>query len=107
MRMVERLLPNRPPTYSIIAGQAWLDSARAKSPEILRGVRMHLGEHGVAQRFTFGHGTAGISREAYFAGWTIVGALLDSGMSFHAIATTQRTAFARSLTAVSFARWVD
>ena len=88
MRMVERLLPNRPPTYSIIASQEWLDSARARAPAILRGVQMHLREHGAVQTFTFGHGTAGLSREAYFAGWSIVGVLLDSGMSFQAIATT-------------------
>lgn len=88
MRMVDRLFPNRPPTYSIIASQSWLDSAEAKAPEILRGLRPHLAEHGVAQRFTFGRGTTGISREAYYAGWVVVGALLDNGMSPHDIATT-------------------
>jgi hypothetical protein len=40
------------------------------------------------QRFTFGEGTTGLSREAYYAGWEIVGELIRSGMSFHDIATT-------------------
>ena len=88
MRMVEHLSPGRAPTYSIIASPAWLDSSRSREAAILTGIGQHLDERGLAQRFTFGRGTAGVSREAYFAGWVVVGALLDSGVSFHTIATT-------------------
>jgi hypothetical protein len=45
------------------------------------------------QRFTFGAGTTGLPREAYYAGWEIVGQLLRSGMSFHEIATATAPRF--------------
>lgn len=88
MRVVEALLPGHEERYYISASQRWLDSARARRPAILRGVHDHLGEAGVAQRFTYGTGTTGLSREAYYAGWEIVGALLHGGTSLHQIATT-------------------
>ena len=88
MHSVERALPGRSDDYYIIATRAWLDSARARRADILDGVRAHLGEAGVAARFTLGTGTTGLSREAYYAGWETVGAMLRSGISFQRIATT-------------------
>ncbi len=37
-------------------------------------------------RFTIGPGPAGLEREAYFAGWLVVGDWLTRGMSFSEIA---------------------
>jgi hypothetical protein len=37
-------------------------------------------------RFSIGHGPAGLEREAYFAGWLVVGDWLAHGMSFSEIA---------------------
>lgn len=90
MRAVEQLLPGHPATYYIVATQGWLDSATARRPAILRGIGEHVAEAGnaTAQRFTFGGGTTGLQREAYYAGWEIVGALLRSNMSLHDIAMT-------------------
>ena len=95
MRVVEALVPGRP-EYSYVAHkQEWLDTARSRRNAILDGVRDHLADSGTAvvQRFTFGEGTTGLSREAYYAGWEIVGELRRTGMSFHDIATTPPSGF--------------
>jgi len=42
---------------------------------------------------TFWDGTTGLTREAYYAGWEIIGQLLRGGMSFHEIATTPAVSF--------------
>jgi hypothetical protein len=95
MRVVQELVPGHPEYYYVAHAQEWLDTARARRKEILDGVRAHTGDVGAdaVQRFTFGKGTTGLAREAYYAGWEIVGELLRSGMSFHDIATTQPTRF--------------
>lgn len=90
MRVVQRLVPGRPEYTYVAHAQAWLDTARTRRNAILNGIRAHAADAGAdaVQRFTFGEGTTGLSREAYYAGWEIVGELLRSGMSFHDIATT-------------------
>lgn len=95
MRVVAALMPGRP-EYSYVANaQGWLDTARTRRNAILNGIRDHATDAGAAvvQRFTFGEGTTGLSREAYYAGWEIVGELLRSGMSFHDIATVPPARF--------------
>ena len=95
MRVVQELVPGHPEYYYVAHAQDWLDTARARRNAILDGVRDHTADVGpeAVQRFTFGKGTTGLSREAYYAGWEIVGELLRSGMSFHAIATTPPARF--------------
>jgi hypothetical protein len=95
MRVVQALVPGRPEYYYVAHAQEWLDTARIRRNAILDGVRDHTADVGAAavQRFTFGQGTTGLSREAYYAGWEIVGELLRSGMSFHDIATTPPSRF--------------
>jgi Predicted Zn-dependent protease (DUF2268) len=90
MRVSERLIPGHPSIYYVAGSQAWLDSANTRRTDILSGIRQHASDSGAAtaQRFTFGNGTTGLGREAYYAGWLITGALLDSGLSIHDIATT-------------------
>ncbi len=90
MRAVERLLPGHPTRYYLAGTQPWLDSASARRGAILQGIREHLTDAGAAtaQRFTFGPGTTGLHREAYYAGWEVIGALLRSGVSLHDIAVT-------------------
>jgi uncharacterized protein YjaZ len=89
MRVVEALEPGRPEYTYVAQGQEWLDTARSRRNAVLEGIRDHLADTGnsAVQRFTFGEGTTGLRREAYYAGWEIVGELLRSGMSFHEIAT--------------------
>jgi hypothetical protein len=96
MRVVEALVPGRA-EYSYVAhDQKWLDTARARRTAILNGIRDHVADAGneAVQRFTFGEGTTGLSREAYYAGWEIVGELLHGGMSFHDIAAKPPARFA-------------
>jgi Predicted Zn-dependent protease (DUF2268) len=90
MRVSERLIPGHPSTYYVAGSQGWLDSANARRMVILNGIRQHASDSGAAtaQRFTFGTGTTGLGREGYYAGWVVTGALLDSGLSIHDIATT-------------------
>jgi hypothetical protein len=95
MRVVQALVPGRPEYYYVAHAQEWLDTARTRRNAILDGVREHATDVGAdaVQRFTFGRGTTGLSREAYYAGWEIVGELLRGGMSFHDIATTPPSRF--------------
>ena len=95
MRVVEALLPGRPEYTYVAHRHEWLDTARSRRNAILNGIKDHMSDSGAAvvQRFTFGAGTTGLSREAYYAGWEIVGELLRSGMSFHEIATTPPSRF--------------
>jgi hypothetical protein len=81
MRVTERLIPGYPATYYLHGSAEWLVSAQARRAAILQGVREHLrqSDEATVQRFTFGTGTSGISREAYYAGWEVTGALLRMG----------------------------
>jgi hypothetical protein len=90
MRVTERLIPGHPATYYLHGSDEWLASAQARRAAILQGVRTHLRQNDEAtvQRFTFGAGASGISREAYYAGWEVTGALLRMGLSLREIATT-------------------
>ncbi len=40
----------------------------------------------MVMRFTMGSGGAGIDREAYFAGWLVIGDLLQRGWTFPRLA---------------------
>jgi hypothetical protein len=95
MRVVQALVPGRPEYTYVAHTQEWLDTALTRRNAILNGIRDHAADVGAdaVQRFTFGEGTTGLSREAYYAGWEIVGQLLQSGMSFHDIATTPPVRF--------------
>lgn len=90
MRVVESALPGHDATFYIEAAPGWLAEARARRDSILAGISAHLTDSGpeTVQRFTFGTGATGLRREAYYAGWEIVGALKELfGMSLHEIAT--------------------
>jgi hypothetical protein len=89
MRVVEQLVPGHDAAYYTTAAPGWLQAAEAQRIGILRGIHEHAAEHGMAQRFTFGGGTTGVTREAYYAGWILVGMMQSElGMSLHDIAVT-------------------
>jgi predicted Zn-dependent protease DUF2268 len=94
MRVVEQLVPGHDAAYYTTAAPGWLQAAEAQRIGILRGIREHAAEHGTAQRFTFGRGTTGVTREAYYAGWILVGVMQSEfGMSLHDIAVTPATEY--------------
>ncbi len=66
----------------------WYDAVMSRSDAILQGLLPEL-EKSDSQsvfRFTMGRGTTGLEREAYAAGWFVVGDLLKQGKSFAEIA---------------------
>jgi hypothetical protein len=90
MRVLQRALSGHEEEFYTVAAPGWLAEARSRRTAILAGIRAHLSDSGpdIVQRFTFGDGTTGLSREAYYAGWEIVGAMLERlDMSLHDIAT--------------------
>lgn len=96
MRVVQAALPQHDDEFYTVAAPGWLAAARSRRTEILAGVRAHLNDSGpdVARRFTFGTGVTGLSREAYYAGWEVVGGMLRDGMSLHDIATMSPSQYA-------------
>ena len=98
MRVVERLRPGHGEAYYTAAAPGWLEAVRMRRDSLLKGVRDHLDDRGteVIQRFTFGTGASGLSREGYYAGWEVIGTLVTRmGMSFHDIATTPPAEYPR------------
>ena len=89
MRVTEKLFPGRPAKDIVFEfTPGWLVQAISRRREILRGIRPYLqsDKNEDVMRFTIGHGPAGLEREAYYAGWEVVGYWLDQGMSFAEIA---------------------
>lgn len=71
--------------------EGWLKSCRRKSKSILEGIYPYFedSESDTIFKFTFGSGTTGHEREAYFVGWEFVGRLLDEGVSFKEMANVE------------------
>lgn len=87
-RASARLFPNQPAARFIEMTPGWLAQASERRRAILEGIRPHLqsATSDDVTRFTIGKGTSGLEREAYYAGWEVVGYWLDHGMSFADIA---------------------
>jgi hypothetical protein len=88
MRATEALFPGRPPNAYVEHREGWLDEATARRGEILKGLRPHLRaeDSESVMRFTLGEGSTGLDREAYFAGWLVVGHLLELGRTLPELA---------------------
>jgi hypothetical protein len=88
MRVTQALHPGLPDT-AIVQGRAdWLAEADGKRTAILQDIGGVLNSNGSddVTRYTIGKGAAGIEREAYYAGWLVVGYWLAHGMTFDQIA---------------------
>ncbi len=90
MRASQRLVPGLPEARYLdnIGEPAWLPRCYSHQAAIVRGMLPYLSQSGsdVATRFTFGTGTTGMDREAYCAGWLLVGDLLAAGKTFPELA---------------------
>ena len=89
MRVVQHVLPDHDAAFYLTATPAWFRDAQSRHTQLLEGIIAHLSDSGseAVQRFTFGTGTTGLSREAYYAGWALVGLMVDRlRMSLHDIA---------------------
>lgn len=69
--------------------QGWLRSCHEHRTEIISGIKPYLfdSEANTLNRFTFGEGSAGLRREAYYAGWELVASALRRGVSFKELAS--------------------
>jgi hypothetical protein len=87
-RVTQELFPKRPAEDSIEFTPGWLKQAEQHRTEILKGIRPSLvsDKSEDIERFTIGPGPAGLEREAYYAGWLLVGDWLSRGKSFADIA---------------------
>ncbi|MGH7938697.1 MAG: hypothetical protein ACREFG_09335 [Chthoniobacterales bacterium] len=88
MRVTQKLLPGHPEAYYVEARPGWFAEATKKSAAILKDMQPVLAsdKSDDVMRFTMGEGPSGLEREAYYAGWLVIGYWLDRGMSFAEIA---------------------
>lgn len=68
--------------------EGWLQECRKDVKQILQGIKPCLQECSAERvfQFTMGAGTTGKAREGYFAGWKLIGDMLEDGWSFSDIA---------------------
>ena len=87
-RATQRVHPGRPDAAYLEHRPGWLATSVARDRAILSGIRPFLtrSDDATVARFTFGTGTTGLDREAYYVGWRVVGALLAQGISFATLA---------------------
>lgn len=78
-----RLYPQRPAASFIEIEPGWLARCDAQRRRILEDVRTAAvsDKSEDVMRFTMGTGPAGVEREAYYAGWLVVGHWLRQGMT--------------------------
>ena len=91
MRVSQALVPGHADEEYVEHTEGWLEAVTAKKAEILQSISLHLEESKseTVIKFTFGPGEAGLEREAYYAGWVVVDAMLKEGSSFMEIASIQ------------------
>lgn len=87
-RATEALHPGRAAAAYLEHRPGWMAAAESRGDEILRGILPHLGssDSPTVMRFTMGTGTTGTEREAYYAGWRVIGHLLRRGYTFPQLA---------------------
>lgn len=88
MRAVQRLEPGGTDASYTEFRPGWFAECSARRDAILRDLQPHLQNEDPASvaRYTMGQGGAGVEREAYFAGWLVVGDLLQRGWTFPKLA---------------------
>jgi hypothetical protein len=88
MRATQHILPGRPDAEYTEYSKGWLAKADKKRRAILKDVkdRVNSDQDADIMNFTMGTGPSGIEREAYYAGWVVVGYWLRQGRTFSQIA---------------------
>lgn len=83
------LLPGyKEEVYIAETREGWLQECYKDAEQILQGMKPYLQECSAERvlQFTMGAGTTGKVREGYFAGWKLIGDMLEDGWSFPDIA---------------------
>lgn len=80
-RATQAVFPGRPDAAYVEHRAGWYAEASARDRDILRGIApaLRADDSETVMRFTMGRGTTGLEREAYYAGWRVVGHLLEQG----------------------------
>jgi hypothetical protein len=89
MRVTQQLRPGfAEKTYVGEVTPDWLARAQARRKQILADIAPHVAESDsdAVMRYTMGTGGAGVEREAYYAGWLVIGDLLEHGWTFSRLA---------------------
>ena len=88
MHTARSLEPDAPEHLFIDHKPGWLAEVMPKAPAILQGIAPALAhkDSETVFRFTMGTGTTGTEREAYVAGWLVVGHWLKQGRTLAEIA---------------------
>jgi hypothetical protein len=88
MRVTQKLLPGQPEAGYVDGRPGWFAEATKLRSAILKDIQPALNSDKSedVMRFTMGKGPSGLEREAYYAGWLVVGYWLDHGMTFADIA---------------------
>ena len=74
--------------YEYVGEKAWFDQGMARKREILTALAPVLDRNDYESvfKFTMGQGDTGMEREAYIAGWLVVGRLLNAGATLPQLA---------------------
>lgn len=88
MHAVAQLLPGREPREYVEHRPGWFAEILPHSAQVLDAIEPVLDakDNDTVFRFTMGRGSTGLDREAYLAGWVVVGELLRGGRSLADIA---------------------
>ena len=88
LHVTRKLFPNASDAEVAEHSKGWLAAAGEKRREILQGIlpALNSDKSEDVMRFTMGSGTAGLEREAYYAGWIVVGEWLREGMTLAEVA---------------------
>ncbi len=92
MRVAAAARPGGPPWRYTGGGEGWFREADASREAVLSGVLASLDDATTraAHRFLRGPGPAGLTREAYYAGWVVMGHLLETGWTLAGVARVPR-----------------
>jgi hypothetical protein len=100
MRATQTLHPGQPDrSYTGEFSKNWLARCEEKRIEILIDLDPNLSSDSpdAVMRYTMGKGGAGVEREAYYAGWLVVGEMLKSGYTFRQLARMDESAIQSSV----------
>jgi uncharacterized protein YjaZ len=86
-RCTEQLVPNQS-IADYVGNDFWYKSCQQHEAQIYQGLMPFLSNETseCVFQFTMGKGTTGHEREAYYAGWNVVGHLLEQGYSLAKLA---------------------
>ncbi len=87
MRATEALMPDVGESRLLSGDPDWINAVRAQEREILSGAvpLLEAADGGSIMRMIM-RGPAGLRREGYYAGWVVVGRLLNEGWTFPRLA---------------------